>query len=206
MSNRQNRRSSISGQFAPRLIEMIESPAFRALSLSARRVLSRVEIELAHHGGKDTGYLPITYDDFEEYGIHRHSISPAIREVEALGFVRVTERGRGGNAEFRRPNLFGLTYRPSKDVVADGTHALLRHTRWELALREPKCRPSARHNPPAKAEASPDSKGRSWRRPHIGCRATRALIGPALQVLAGIADAAPEFKKIWAAGGNAELR
>jgi hypothetical protein len=74
------RRSSFSGQFAGRLVEMLESPAYRALSLGALRVLSRVEIELAHHGGNDNGKLPVTYDDFERYGIHRHSIRPAISE------------------------------------------------------------------------------------------------------------------------------
>jgi hypothetical protein len=70
------RRSSFSGQFAGRLVEMLESPAYRVLSQSAYRVLSRVEIELAHHAGNDNGKLPVTYDDFERYGIHRHAIAP----------------------------------------------------------------------------------------------------------------------------------
>ena len=50
-----NRDKSIPGQFAGRLIEMLEAPAYRVLSLSARRVLDRVEIELGHHGGNDNG-------------------------------------------------------------------------------------------------------------------------------------------------------
>jgi hypothetical protein len=56
----------------------------------------------------------VTYDDFERYGIHRHAIGPAIREVVALGFVEITEAGRAGNAEWRKPNLFRLTYRHTK--------------------------------------------------------------------------------------------
>jgi hypothetical protein len=44
------------------------------------------------------------------YGIHHDSIAPAIREAEALGFIRVTVRGRGGNAEYRQPNKFFLTF------------------------------------------------------------------------------------------------
>ena len=107
---RSNRRTKIQGQFAARTIEMLESPAFRVLSLSARRVLD----ELAHHGGQDNGRLPVTYQHFHEYGIHRHAISPGIRECVALGFVEVTERGRAGNAEFRSPNLFRLTYKPTR--------------------------------------------------------------------------------------------
>jgi hypothetical protein len=76
--------------------------------------LDRIEIEMADHGGTDNGRLPVTYDDFERYGIHRHAVGPAIREVVALGFVEITEAGRAGNAEWRKPNLFRLTYRQTK--------------------------------------------------------------------------------------------
>lgn len=96
---------------------MLRSPAWRALTLTARRVIDRVEIELADHGGTDNGKLPITYDDFERYGLHRHAIGPAIREAEALGFLVVTERGRAGNAEWRKPNLFRLTIRETSHAA-----------------------------------------------------------------------------------------
>jgi hypothetical protein len=106
------RKNAIGEQFAPRTIRMLESPAYRALSLSARRVLDRVEIELAHHGGFENGKLPITFAQFEEYGIgNRRSIAAAIRECCALGFLEITLAGRAGNREFRRANLFRLTYR-----------------------------------------------------------------------------------------------
>jgi hypothetical protein len=86
-----NRRQS----FAWRLIEMIESPAYRILSLYGHRALSRIEMELAHHGGRDNGRLPVTFQNFREYGIRRDNIGPAIREIEALGFIKVVERGAG---------------------------------------------------------------------------------------------------------------
>jgi hypothetical protein len=105
------RRNRIAGQFSARTIEMMESPAFQALSLAGHRILDRLEIEMAHHGGNDNGRLPVTFDHFVEYGLHRHSIAPGLREVCALGFVEITERGRAGNSEWRRPNLFRLTYR-----------------------------------------------------------------------------------------------
>jgi hypothetical protein len=114
MSKRRPNR--IAGQFAARLIEMLESPAFQALSLSGHRILARLEIELANHGGKDNGRLPVTFDDFQKYGIDRHAIAPAIREVEALGFAQITKRGRAGNAEWRSPNMFRLTYMYTKDI------------------------------------------------------------------------------------------
>jgi DNA-binding transcriptional MocR family regulator len=109
------RRNRISGQWSPRLIEMLESPAYRALSLSAHRAMARIEIELAHHGGNDNGRLPVTFEDFIAYGIHHNAVAPAIRELEALGFVRVTERGRGGNSEHRQPNKFFLTFAHSRE-------------------------------------------------------------------------------------------
>ncbi|WP_442582512.1 hypothetical protein ACSBOB_11445 [Mesorhizobium sp. ASY16-5R] len=111
---RKGKRTQIAGQWAWQLIEMKESPAFRALSLSARRVLDRLEIEIAHHGGKDNGKLPATFDQFAEYGVSRRLIAPAIREAAALGFVVVTDRGRAGNALWRRPSLYRLTYRPTE--------------------------------------------------------------------------------------------
>jgi hypothetical protein len=109
-----SRRTSIGEQFAPHTISMLRSPAWRALSLSARRVLDRIEIELADHGGTDNGRLPVTYDNFEQFGIHRHAIGAAIREVVALGFVEITDPGRAGNADWRKPNLFRLTFRNTK--------------------------------------------------------------------------------------------
>jgi hypothetical protein len=110
--SRRTRRTSIGGQFAPRLIEMLESPAYRALSLCGRRVLDRLEIELGHHGGTNNGRLPVTYADFVRYGMDKQSIPGALREVEALGFVEITERGRPSESDFgRHPNLFRITYR-----------------------------------------------------------------------------------------------
>jgi hypothetical protein len=81
------RRNSISGQFSARLIEMLESPAYRVLSRSAHMAISRVEIELGHHGGNDNDQLIVTTEDFIAYGMHRSSVAPALREAEALGFI-----------------------------------------------------------------------------------------------------------------------
>lgn len=125
--SRRRRSTAIDGQFAPRLIEMLASPAFRALSLSARRVLDRIEIELAHHGGTNNGKLPVTYGDFERYGVDHQAIAPALRELEALGFIRITERGRPSESDFgRHPNLFLITYRQGAHREGP-THEWKRH-------------------------------------------------------------------------------
>ena len=114
----------ISGPFAPRLIEMMNSPAYRVLSLAAHRILSRLEIEFERHGRKpeENGNLPCTYDHFVEYGVNHNQIAPAIRELVALGFIQVTHKGCAGNAEYRQPTLFLLTYRPfgSHKYVGNG--------------------------------------------------------------------------------------
>ncbi len=130
---RRNKRNAIAGQFAARPIAMLESPAYRVISRAAHQVLARIEIEHAHHGGVDNGRLPITYAHFQEYGLHLCAIAPAIRELETLGFIEVTEHGCAGNAEFRRPNLYRLTYRHTKDEVGDGTHEWRRIETIEMA-------------------------------------------------------------------------
>jgi hypothetical protein len=127
------RHNKISGQFAARLIEMMENPAYRVLSLSAHRVLSRIEIEWAHHGGQDNGRLPVTFDDFAEYGVHRTAIGPALSELEALGFIVITEKGKMARAaDYRRPNKFLLTSRPANKGV-DPLHKWKRFKTMEEA-------------------------------------------------------------------------
>jgi hypothetical protein len=111
----QGRRNRIGESFVALLTEILESPAWRVLSLSARRVLDRVAIELRHHGGYQGDGLCVTFANFEDYGIERHAIAPAIREAVALGFLRITRRGRAGNAEFRRAQWYQPTYLNTRD-------------------------------------------------------------------------------------------
>jgi hypothetical protein len=161
--------NSISGQFSVHLIEMLESPAWRVLSYSARRVLDRIEIEHAHHGGKENGQLAVTYDQFQEYGIDRHAIAPAMREAVALGFLEITEPGRAGNAMWRQPNLFRLTYRQAKGVHGDGTHEWRRIATLEEAEAIADAARSAKNPSRARSHSwSPESIRRKnplgWRR------------------------------------------
>jgi hypothetical protein len=110
MAKRQN---PITGQWSARPIEMQRSYAWRVLSRAAHQCLSRIEIELADHGGNDIDELPVTFDDFEEYGVHRTAICPAVEELEALGFIDITQRGVAARAaDNRRPNKFRLLTRP----------------------------------------------------------------------------------------------
>lgn len=101
---------TIHGQFIAHRVDLLESFAWASLSLAARRCLDRLEIEHAHHGAKENGNLPCTYGDFERFGVRRKSIAPAIRELVAAGLIEITHKGRGGNAEFRQPSRYRLTY------------------------------------------------------------------------------------------------
>jgi hypothetical protein len=138
---------------------MLESPAYRALSRSAHLVISRIEVELAHHGGNDNGRLPVTTDQFVDFGMHRSSVAPAIREAEALGFIRITERGRGGNAEHGTPNRFFLTFAHGRGSKQDPpTHDWRRIKTLEEA-EEVAREARAKKNPYAVAHGK-----RSWRK------------------------------------------
>lgn len=109
------RKNNLNEQFSIRLTAMLESPAYRAMSVSAHRIMSRIEIELSAHGGNDNGKLPVTYQDFIAYGVHTEAVAPALREAEALGFIEITKHGSGGNAEHREPNLYRLTFAHARD-------------------------------------------------------------------------------------------
>jgi hypothetical protein len=104
-----------SGQFSARPREMLESAAYRVLSRGAHLVLSRIELEHRYHGGKENGRLLVTYEQLERYGLERGSIPPALRELEAVGIIEITQHGRGGNAEYRMPNMFRLTCEPAQE-------------------------------------------------------------------------------------------
>ena len=104
------RRNTVAAQFSSRPVELLRSPAYRVLSRSAHQALSRIEIELRQHGGNANGKLIVTTQQFIEYGIERRMVPAALRELDALGIIRITVRGRGGNAEHRQPNRFLLNY------------------------------------------------------------------------------------------------
>jgi hypothetical protein len=114
------KRNRINEQFSSRTRAMLESSAYRVMSLAAHRVISRIEIELCHHGGHENERLPVTYEDFIEYGIHHGSIAAGIREAEVLGFIRITERGSGSNREYRKPRDEHRCLEACVPILSDG--------------------------------------------------------------------------------------
>jgi hypothetical protein len=104
------RRNVVATYYGSRPVELMESFALRVLSRAAHLALLRIEVELRRHAGRDSGKLIVTKEQFIEFGVERRSIAPALRELDALGIIIITERGRGGNAEHRQPNRFKLNY------------------------------------------------------------------------------------------------
>jgi hypothetical protein len=114
--SKKSKKGAATGPFVMHTREMFMSAAWRVLSLSARRLLDRIEIEMMSHGGpRSNCRLPVTYGDFIKYGVRRNSIASALREVMALGFLEKTEQGRGGNVAYRKANRFRLTYHNFKE-------------------------------------------------------------------------------------------
>jgi hypothetical protein len=149
---------------------------FRSWSLqagenAAGRVLDRLEIELARHGGMDNGRLPVTYDDFQRYGTDRHAIAPAIGELVALGFIKVTEHGRAGDAEWRKPNQFRITYKHMRETSP--THEWKRIETSERAKQMNKKLDNGRQPIPATRLASKTPVGKTnpidAQYPHANC-------------------------------------
>jgi hypothetical protein len=156
--HRRRRKNRFDEQFVGRTIRMLESPPYRVLSLAGHRVLARLEIELARHGGFENGKLPVTHEQFIAYGVRKDTVSVAIREVEKLGFVEVTDSGQGGNREFRRPAAFRLTYLPAGGAkpTHEWQHIETRAVARDLARA---ARPKNRKSPPKSCPFHPTNRG-----------------------------------------------
>jgi hypothetical protein len=94
---------------------MLESAAWSAMSLAARKAVDRIIIEHLAHAGGMNGELAVTYDDFVAFGIRRSSIRNAIALAVALGFVDVTTRGARSYGVRRLPSQYGLTWMGRRD-------------------------------------------------------------------------------------------
>lgn len=89
-------------------LDMLASPAFRALSRNAFAVLHRLLWEHVVHGATANGELVVSHAQFEAFGVNRNLVAKAVAELEAAGVVSVLRRGKiaGRNA----PNLYRLTW------------------------------------------------------------------------------------------------
>lgn len=92
--------------------EMVHSPTWAALSISARRIIDGLMIEHMSHGGRENGNLAVTYLQLEALGVTKADIRKGLVELQACGFIRMTHQGLrvAGGGE---PSRFALTWLPT---------------------------------------------------------------------------------------------
>ncbi len=92
--------------------EMVLSPTWGALSISARRVVDALMTEHMNHAGRENGNLAVTYLQLEALGVTKADIRKALVELQACGFIRMTHQGLrvAGGGE---PSRFALTWLPT---------------------------------------------------------------------------------------------
>jgi hypothetical protein len=86
-------------------LDVMESPAWRKLSLAARRVMDCLLIENFRHKRKLNGALRVSFRQLVKCGIHRCLIASAINELVAAGLLKVARAKAWGS-----PNLYQITF------------------------------------------------------------------------------------------------
>ena len=129
-------------------LALLESDAWRSLSINARRLIDFLMIEHMRHGGQQNGRLVAPRRQLCSFGINNGDrVTDAINEAEAAGLISVQRGNR------RRPNTYALTWLPQ-----GGTE-----------------RAGLRDNPPSQVGDNPPSKAPLLRdkAPSIGPKSSR---------------------------------
>ena len=94
--------------------ELLNSVSWRSMSVNCRKLIDRLLLEHCNHAGLENGGLICTYNHFQEYGLTRNKIRPAIEEADFLGLVKHQQ----GEIIFARnqPNSYLLTFYGTKDA------------------------------------------------------------------------------------------
>ena len=102
--------------------------------MNCLKLIHRLLLEHCNHGGLENGRLVCTYKDFQEYGLTRNKIRPAIEEADFLGLVK-HQRGERVFAK-NQPNSYRITFYGTSEA-RDPTNEWKRMTQERLeAFRE----------------------------------------------------------------------
>ncbi len=88
--------------------ELLNSEAWRGLSINGRRLMDFLLVEHMNHAGLANGALCATYEQLAAFGVTRSEIPHAIRECEGLGLIHVEHGGRFNMTN--QPSRFRLTF------------------------------------------------------------------------------------------------
>ncbi len=97
-------------------LEVLESNAYRSLSVNARRAIDRLIVENGRHNRLENGELRVSARQFHEWGVTKDCLTPAIRELEAKGLI-VTRPGEAIGV-LLPPLIFRLTFYGTLDKEA----------------------------------------------------------------------------------------
>ena len=109
--------------------ELINSLAWRSMSVNCRKLIDRLLLEHCNHSGLENGRLVCTYKDFQDYGLTRNKIRPAIEEADFLGLVK-HQRGERVFAK-NQPNSYRITFYGTSEA-RDPTNELKRITKERI--------------------------------------------------------------------------
>ena len=88
--------------------ELLNSVSWRSMSVNCRKLIDRLLLEHCNHAGLENGGLICTYNHFQEYGLTRNKIRPAIEEADFLGLVK-HQRGKMVFSK-NQPNSYRITF------------------------------------------------------------------------------------------------
>ena len=94
--------------------EFVASPAWRAQSRTAVKIVNFLMIEHMNHAGTENGNLKAPYDHLVTFGCSRRLLKEAISELQFLGLVEVTTKG-GRWAGTNQPSSYRLTWLTDRD-------------------------------------------------------------------------------------------
>ncbi len=87
---------------------LIESPAYRSLSINARRTLDRLVCEHFRQNRLENGALRVSARQFHEWGVTKDCLTDEIKELEERGLVEVSLGEAIG--VLRAPFIFRRTF------------------------------------------------------------------------------------------------
>lgn len=94
-------------------VELLASPAWKALSINGRRLVEFLMVEHRNQGGRENGNLCAPYDQLVPWGLVRKYIREATREAEFLGLLRIERGGRWVGTNL--PSIYRLTFYADRD-------------------------------------------------------------------------------------------
>lgn len=92
--------------------ELLESPAWRGMSINCRKLIDFLMCDHMNHAGQENGKLMAPYDQLVVYGLTRSEIANAIDEAEYLRLILVERGGRWAGTN--RPSTYELTFLPKQ--------------------------------------------------------------------------------------------